>query len=83
MAAQLRNRIQGDQERFERAHPQGVALSLEKPCLSTFKRRQGQTGRVFQVRVGISSCIEKIFWVGSGRSGYLYQIPSQLGIMGF
>ena len=42
---------------------------------------QGQTGRVFQLRVGSGSGIEKIFWVGSGI-GYLYQIPSHLGIMG-
>ena len=27
---------------------------------------QGQTGRVFQLRVGSGSGIEKIFWVGSG-----------------
>ena len=48
---------------------------------------QGQTGRVFQLRVGSGSGIEKIFRVGSGRVGlgigYLYQIPSQLGIMGY
>ena len=43
---------------------------------------QGQTGRVFQLRVGSGSGIEKIFQVGSGI-GYLYQIPSQLGIMGY
>ena len=43
---------------------------------------QGQTGRVFQLRVGSGSGIEKIFWVGSGI-GYLYQIPSQLGIIGY
>ena len=28
--------------------------------------RQGQTGRVFQLRVGSGLGIEKIFWVGSG-----------------
>ena len=27
---------------------------------------QGQTGRVFELRVGSGSGIEKIFWVGSG-----------------
>ena len=43
---------------------------------------QGQTGRVFQLRVGSGSGIEKIFRVGLGI-GYLYQIPSQLGIMGY
>ena len=32
--------------------------------------KQGQTGRVFQLRVGSGSGIEKIFWVGSGRVGY-------------
>ena len=42
---------------------------------------QGQTGRVFQLRVGSGSGIEKIFRVGSGI-GYLYQIPSHFGIMG-
>ena len=31
---------------------------------------QGQTGRVFQLRVGSGSGIEKIFRVGSGRVGY-------------
>ena len=43
---------------------------------------QGQTGRVFQLRVGFG------YWKNiSGRVGlgigYLYQIPSQLGIMGY
>ena len=45
------------------------------------------TGRVrrvgfFNFRVGSGSGIEKIFRVGLGI-GYLYQIPSQLGIMGY
>ena len=31
---------------------------------------QGQTGRVFQLRVGSGSGIEKIFLVGLGRVGY-------------
>ena len=31
---------------------------------------QGETGRVFQLRVGSGSGIEKIFRVGSGRVGY-------------
>ena len=43
---------------------------------------QGQTGRVFQLRVGAGSGIEQIFRVGLGI-GYLYQTPSQLGIMGY
>ena len=43
---------------------------------------QGQTGRVFQLRVGSDSGIEKIFRVRLGI-GYLYQIPSQLGVMGY
>ena len=35
--------------------------------------------RVGFFNFGSGSGIEKIFWVGSGI-GYLYQIPSQLGI---
>ena len=31
---------------------------------------QGQTGRVFELRVGSGSGIEKIFRVGLGRVGY-------------
>ena len=51
-------------------------IVLTPPC-----GRQGQTGRVFQLRVGSCSGIEKIFQVGLGI-GYLYQIPSKLGISG-
>ena len=39
---------------------------------------QGQTGRVFELRVGSGSGIEKIFRVGLGI-GYFYEIPSQSG----
>ena len=42
---------------------------------------QGQTGRVFQLRVGSGSGIEKIFWVGSGWvSGFFikYQVKRVL-----
>ena len=58
-----------------------VFISMEDENMCT-KKVQGQTGRVFQLRVGSGSGIEKIYRVGLGI-GYLYQIPSQLGIMGY
>ena len=47
-----------------------VQVLIKSFCHQLITLIQGQTGRVFQLRVGSGSGIEKIFRVGSGRVGY-------------
>ena len=59
----------------KKIHNQVIVIKLELDHLVNLVARdlvdhQGQTGRVFQLRVGSGSGIEKIFRVGSGRVGY-------------